>query len=414
MRPNGVWAHRDFTRLWTAATVSAFGTDVTINAFPFAAILVLHASPWQLGLLRIASKVPAFVVGIVAGTLLDRVRRRPVMIACDWFRAAVLISIPVGHWLFHLTLAHLLIAAVLISIASTFFDIADRAMLPTLVGREDVVDANRMLTAGNTVAETTGFAVSGWLVQAITAPGALLIDAATFVWSGLTLRRIRKAEEGRAGTDEPDHFLREALRGLRYVQRNPTLVGLGLSLFVMSLSTDIVGTVYLLYVNQELGFSPGPLGIMFATGGIFSLLASLTSGRLMKLVGIGPLLIATLLFVSAGQSLITLATSVGAFAVIVMLLQQSMDFPWTLYIVTAVSTRQVVTPDGWQGRMNGSFHVLEFGGYLLGAIAGAWIGSSFGLRAAILTGAGGMALATIPLLVTPVRGLRAMPAPPPA
>ena len=333
-RRTGVWANRDFVRLWSAATVSAFGTDITINALPFAAILLLDASPWGIGLLRIASMVPAFLTGIVAGTWLDRVPRRPVMIACDWIRAIVLLSIPISAWLGHLTMLQLVIVAGLASIASTFFNIADRSMLPSLVGNEEIVDANRMLTAGETFAEATGFAVSGWLVQLISAPGALVIDAATFVWSALTLRGIRTAEHIRVDPEDQQHFLRETLAGLRYVLGNPVLLGLAGCLFVMSIAIDMVGAVYLLFVNQTLGFAPGPLGVIFAMGGVFSLLASLSAGRILKLVGIGPLLIGALVIVGAGQSLVTLATSATLFAVAILLFQQSMDFFWTLFEIT--------------------------------------------------------------------------------
>lgn len=409
MRRSGVWANADFSRLWAAATVSAFGSDVTVNAFPFAAILLLHASPWDLGLLRIASMVPAFAVGLVAGTWLDRVQRRPVMIVCDVARAALLVTVPLAAWVDRLTLAHLVAVAALTSVASTFFEIADRSMLPSVVEREELADANRMLTAGNTIAETTGFAGSGWLVQLISAPGALLIDAATFVWSALVLRRVRASETVGARDEAEPHFLREAIAGLGYVWRNPTLVALGASLVAMSLSMQIIGTVYLLYVNRELGFAPGALGLIFATGGLFSLGASLYGGRLLRRFGVGATLIGALLCVGAGQSLITLVASASVVAVLLMLLQQAMDFPWTIYEVTVVSARQTATADAWQGRTNGTFHVLEFGGYLLGAVAGAWLGSAIGLRATILAGAAGLALSALPLLLSPVRSLRELP-----
>jgi MFS family permease len=353
---------------------------------------------------------PAFVLGLFAGAWIDRVPRRPVMIACDWIRAGLLLTIPLAAWLDQLTFVHLIAVAALLSVASTFFDIADRSMLPSLVGRDDLVEANRMLTAGSTVAEASGFAASGWLVQLFSAPGALLIDAATFVWSALTLRRIKRLEPVRDSEQVREHILRDTLGGLRFVRRNAVLVGLGGSLFLMSLSMQIVGTVYLLFVNQELGFSPGVLGLIFASGGLFSLFASLSAGRLMPRVGVGPLLIVSVLCVAAGQSLITVASAATAFAVGLMLLQQAMDFPWSIYEITQVSVRQSVTPDEWQGRMNGSFHMLEFGGYLLGALVGAWLGEELGLRATILAGAIGLAIAALPLALSPVRSMRKMPA----
>jgi MFS family permease len=396
--------------LWTAATVSAFGTDITLTALPFVAILTLEATPWHIGLLQIITRLPAFVTGVFAGAWLDRVPRRPVMIACDWIRAALLITIPLAAWLGELTYTHLFLVAALLSVASTLFEIADRSMLPSIIERRELVEANRMLTAGNTISEASGFAVSGWLVQLISAPGALVVDAATFVWSALTLRRIERVEKSPEPDEEQAHFLTDTHHGFRFVRDHALLAGLAGSLFVMSLSTQIIGAVYLLYVSQEVGFDPGVLGLIFATGGLFSLVASITAGRLMDWMGVGTLLVAAPLFVAGGQSLIALVSAVSVVSVIVMVIQQATDMPWSLYEISQVSVRQSVTDDEWLGRMNGCFHVLELGGYLLGALAGAWLGEAVGLRAAIVIGAIGTALAALPLLVSPVRGLKHIPA----
>jgi MFS family permease len=406
----GVWGNRDFTRLWAAATISAFGTDITLTALPFVAILTLDATPWHLGLLKIATMLPAFVAGLFAGSWLDRVPRRPVMIACDWVRAALLLTIPLAVWLAEMTFAQLFLVAALLSVASTLFEIADRSMLPSIVRRDELVEANRMLTAGNTVSEASGFAVSGWLVQFISAPGALVVDAVTFVWSALTLRRIERVETMPEADEEMDHVLADALHGFKLVRDHAILAGLAGSLFVMSLSTQVIGTVYLLFVSEEIGFNPGVLGMIFAVGGLFSLLASISAGRIMNWIGVGPLLIAAPLFVAGGQSLIALVSAVTVVAVILMVIQQATDMPWSLYEITQVSLRQSVTNDEWLGRMNGCFHVLELGGYLLGAIAGAWLGQQLGLRGTILIGAVGTALAALPPLFSPVRTLKHMPA----
>jgi predicted MFS family arabinose efflux permease len=332
------------------------------------------------------------------------------MIACDWLRAIVLATIPLAALFDVLTFSQLMVSAALMAAASTFFDVADRSMLPSLVDRHQIVDANRGLTAGKTVAEASGFAASGWLVQLLTAPGAIVVDAATFVWSALTLRRIERVESRppeEAG--ERAQIAREIVQGLGFVRRHAVLVPVAVSIFLLSVSIQIIGAVYLLYVNQELGFSPGVLGVIFAMGGLFSLLASLVAGRALTIFGVGPLLIGSVVLLALGQSLTALATGVTLFAVAAMLLQQAMDLPWSLYEITQVSTRQAMTPDAWLGRMNGSFHAVEFGGYLLGSVAGGWLGTEVGLRATILVGAVGILAAALPIVFSPVRTLRALP-----
>ena len=143
----------DFRRLWAASTGSALGTFITGIAMALLAVDVLDASPWQLSALGLAGTVPSFVIGLVAGAWGDRLRRRPIMIACDLIRAAILTLVPAAAWLGWLTMNGLIAAMAVHALAALFFDIADRAMLPTLVDREEIVDANRMITAGMTVSE---------------------------------------------------------------------------------------------------------------------------------------------------------------------------------------------------------------------------------------------------------------------
>lgn len=391
--------HPDFRRLWLAATVSTFGTDITHLALPFLAIIELDASPWKIGLLQLAGIVPAFLLGFVAGAWIDRLRRRPLMIACDWLRLAILITLPLAVWLWRLSFAHLLAVAAAMSVATTFFDIADRAMLPALVGHADILEANLWLTGGSTVAEAGGFASAGWLVQAITAPGALLIDAGTFAWSALTLRRIEAVESSPIAIEERTPIVADILEGIRLIHRSGSLSALAGSLTLLSLAIQIYGTVFLLYVNQEVGFSPGVLGLIFATGGFFSLLGTLVGGRAGARTGAAKLLVLSLLLTSIAQGSVALISTASVIAVALLVLQQAGDIGWTLYGVTSVSARQVATPDELQGRVNGSFHVLEFGGYLVGSILGGLLGSTIGLRATLAIGAAGIAVASLPILL---------------
>ncbi|HEU0116969.1 MAG TPA: MFS transporter, partial [Thermomicrobiales bacterium] len=305
MRRRGLWAHADFVRLWTASTVSVFGTLITRTALPFTAILVLRAGPLALGFLSIAGLLPGFAIGLVAGAWVDRLRRRPIMIAADLGRAVLLATIPAAAVAGVLSLPHLYLVAFATSALSVFFDVAYQAYLPSLVGRADLIEGNAKLTAAGAVAEAGAFSVGGALVQALTAPIAILVDAVSFLWSAFLIGRIA-APELAPREDSEGHGVgnlwREIGDGLRALRDDPALLALAGSSTLAQFTYGVGGAVYLLYVNQELGFSPGPLGVIFAVGGVSSLAGALAAGRLTRF-GIGALMIAALLLASVGQAL---------------------------------------------------------------------------------------------------------------
>jgi MFS family permease len=396
----------DFRRLWLAATGSSLGTCITLIALPLVAVNTLDASPWQIGALQIATTAPSFVVGLVAGAWVDRLRRRPVMIAADLIRAVTLASVPLAAWIGLLTMSWLIVAAALLALASLFFDVADRSMLPSLVGRDEIVDANRMITAGLTVSEAGGFAIGGWLVHLLSGPAALLVDAISFIWSAAILRRIETPEPPPSPIEDRRPILHEIHAGLRLVLSVPLLRTLAATLVFASIGRQIIGVVFMIYVSRDLGFSAGVLGLIFATGGFFSLLGSVTSNRVTARFGIGPMLAAALLAIFAANGSMTLATGPTILGAVFLIVQQVGDYGATLYEMGEVSLRQAVTDDAWQGRMHGTFRVLEFGGYLTGALIGGALGESLGARATILIGASAYIIAAWPIVFSQVRGLR--------
>ena len=172
------------TTRWGAATVSTFGSLVTRTALPFTAILLLDASPSAIGMLRVAELLPGFLFGLVAGAWVDRLRRKPIMIATDLGRALLIVTIPLAAFLGWLGLGQLYVIAALVSALSVFFDVAYQSFLPSLVKNDELVEANSKLSAAMSVAEASAFSSAGWLIQLLTAPVAMLIDALTFIASG--------------------------------------------------------------------------------------------------------------------------------------------------------------------------------------------------------------------------------------
>jgi MFS family permease len=407
LRLTGLWRNPDFVHLWAAQTVSIFGSLVTRTALPFVAILVLDARPFQVALIGIAELLPAFVVGLVAGAWVDRLKRRPILIAADLGRAGLVLTIPLSALLDVLRIEHLYVVAALTSILTVFFDVAYQSYLPSLVRRDELVEGNSKLTASASVAEFGAFGIGGWLVQWLTAPYAILVDAVTFLWSAVFVSRIRRPEPPPATTEGRQPILREIVEGLRFVYRNPVLRALGSSTALFALSGRMFGAVFLFYVASDLGFKPGLLGVIFAIGGATSFIGAVTTGRITRRLGVGPALIAALPMIALGRLLVVAAADTSWLAVALLIAQQFVSDPfWTLYEISHVSVRQASTPDRWQGRMNASLQSLDFGGMLIGALLGGWLGDAIGARTTLLIASVATLLAAIPLLIPAVRGLK--------
>ncbi|MDQ6693959.1 MAG: MFS transporter [Chloroflexota bacterium] len=196
-----LWRHGDFVKLWVGHTVSRFGSRISDDALVATAVLVLAATPQQLGWLVAVGSAPVLLIGLFAGVLVDRTRRRPVMIATDFCRALLLASIPVAYAFGVLTITQLFVVAGLSGVLTVFFDVADQSYLPGLVERENIPEGNSKLGLSGAVAEVAGPALGGTMIQLLSAPVTILIDAASFLVSAVSVMLIRKPEIKRGGTE---------------------------------------------------------------------------------------------------------------------------------------------------------------------------------------------------------------------
>jgi len=280
-----VWREPDFMRLWAATTASMLGSFVTRTALPFAAILVLGAGAGDIAILRSAELVAGLAIGLVAGAWVDRLRRRPILVWADLGRALLLATIPGAFAFGALTLAQLVIVAFGAAILTTFFDTADRAFLPTVIGRERLVEANATLTGSSSAAEFVGFGVGGWLIQIPTAPIAIAVDAVSFLVSAVLLGGIRAAEPPPRVADRRPSVVNEIREGLRLTLRDPILRPLALADAAVAGFWGVFGAVYLVFAT-EIGFEPGVIGLIAAIGGLSSLAGATFAGRAVRRLGV--------------------------------------------------------------------------------------------------------------------------------
>jgi MFS family permease len=411
MQRGGLWRNANFVHLWGAATVSTFGSLVTRTALPFTAILLLDASPTDIGVLRVAELLPGFLIGLVAGAWVDRLRRKPIMIATDLGRALLIVTIPLAAFLGWLGLGQLYLIAALVSVLSVFFDVAYQSFLPSLVKNDELVEANSKLSAAMSVAEASAFSSAGWLIQLLTAPLAMLVDALTFIASAGLVARIREPQlptEPSPALSRPS-IASEVVEGLHAVWRQPILRGMVVAGLAQNLAFGLIGTVFLLYVNQEVGFDPGVLGMIFAVGGVSSFLGAMIAGRLPRF-GVGAIMVASLALAAIGEAFVPLATTANAIGVLFLVGQQIVaDSALTVYDINQVSLRQAITAAHVLGRVNASVRVTEFGAILLGTVAAGYIGETVGLRETLWLGVALSLLAAVALALSPVRAVRRIP-----
>ncbi len=402
--------HRDFRELWSAETVSQVGTQVSVLAIPLVAISVLHASAFEVGLLTAIQFAPFVIVGLPAGAIVDRMRRRPVMMVCDLGRAVALGSLPLAHALGWLTMGQLYVVVFAHGVMTVFFDVANMAILPSLVARDQVPDGNAKLEVSRSGAQVAGPGLGGLLVQWIGAVSAVIVDAVSFVASAVFLSRIRATEPPiEVPADGTRPRLRDEIReGLAYVWHHSLLRPIAFCTATSNLFSSIMGPIFLVYAVRAFHYSAGTIGLIFAIGSVGAVLGALGSARIAGRFGVGSTIVWSILVSGVLALAAPLAPRHGGFAFFVVW-TAAFSFGGVVYNINQGSLRQVITADRMQGRMNASMRFMVWGTMPFGAILGGALATWIGLRPTLFVGAIGGTLAGLWVLFSPVRGVRTMP-----
>ncbi|MBA2470155.1 MAG: MFS transporter [Chloroflexia bacterium] len=411
----GLWLNRDFMNLWGAETVSQFGSQITPVAIPLLAALTLDATPFQMGLLATTGGLPVLLFGFIAGAWVDRLRRKPIMMAADIGRAIVLLAIPLAALFDVLSIPLLMAVSLLVGAQTVMFNAAYVSILPTLVDRVQLADANGKLYSSMSLAQVAGPALAGSLVAWITAPVVILIDSITFLWSGLFIKRIRHDE--RADFERPveRHFWREVREGLHALFSSPVLRATTLSTATINLAGYMFLSVYVLYMTNELGLSATGVGFVYASGGVGALIGSVIAPRLAKRFGVGHTLVWAAVAQGAFGVTVPLAIVVPDYALPLVVFAEFMQWLWlVVFFINVLSLRQSITPNRLQGRVAASNQVLTGGMALVGSFLGGTIGSVFSVQASLIAGIVGMFLAAFWVLFSPAIHIREMPTEPDA
>jgi len=331
-----------------------------------------------------------------------------VMIWTDLGRAVLLLTIPlaaVGGWL---SLPQLLIVAFLVAVLTTFFDTADKAFLPTIVPRPDLVRANGALAASSSVSEFAAFGAAGFLVQILTGPIAILIDAVSFVFSAVLIGSIRVKEPPPPEKADREPVMREIAEGLRLVTRTPVLRALTLASMATASMWGVFGATWYLLAIEEVGLDAAAIGVIAAVGGLTSLAGALLATRLNRRFGVGTVAVLTTLVAAVGSLFIPLAPAGAPLLGAAFLIGQQLvtDPAMTVFDINDTSIRQSLVHDRALGRVNATYRVAVLTAQLVATLIAGAIAVAFGVRAAaFLAPLGGLAAALI-LWLSPVRRLQ--------
>lgn len=405
MTANGPMSYSGFPQLWTATTVSYFGTYITMVALQVLMVTDLHASAAQIGLVNAARWLPYLLFGLLAGVFVDRHRRRTVLIGSDLGRGVLLAVIPVLGLVGGLSVPLIAVLMVPFGVLALLNDAAYQSFLPRLVPLGLFNRANARLEQSSHVAQTTGPLVGGGLVQLLGAPLAIVVDAVSYVGSGLILSTVRVAEPRPADQpDQPKRRLRtEIPEGLAVVYRHPKLAPLSLTSHGWFIFSSLVSTVFVPFAVRQVGIGSFGLGIAYSCAGVGGLVGTALSGWTDRRMGAGRAVIAAqLLFPFAYVPIVLAQHGTSGLALICV-----GEFLFWVAVGAGspieLAYRQSVVPDHLQGRASATIRSLNWGMNVIGAPVGGVLADGIGYRPALWVGIGGFAVSAVLLGVSRFR-----------
>jgi predicted MFS family arabinose efflux permease len=398
----------EFLKLWAAQSISQIGDQITYLALPLVAVLTLDASAVQMGLLTAAELMPALLFSLMAGVWVERSqRRRHLMIVADIARAVLLASVPLAAAFDLLTFPQLYAVGFAAGTFAVLFDVSWSTLFLAVVSRRDVVEANSKLNLSRAVSFVTGPSLAGFLVQLLTGPVTLLLDAFSFLGSALLLGRIR-AQEPPVERDG-NGVWRSIWDGFRFVLGDELIRPELLCAATVNLFNYVFHAIFVLYATKELGVSPGTLGVALGVGAVGGILGALVAPSVERAVGLGPSVVIGSVLFPAPLILVPIAS--GSELQLGLMLGAAEFFSAVgvmIFDVTAASMHFMRTPDRIRARMSATFKFVNYGIRPIGALLGGGLGTAIGLQTTLWIGVLGALAGVIWLLFSPIPRLRAV------
>ena len=397
--------------MWGATVIVTFAHEIAGLAIPLTAALLLQASPAQMGMMVALGVVPFALFSLPVGVWLDRRSKFPIVLRAELLMLVALATVPLAYWLGFLSMPWMYLVVFLMGICNVIGGSANQVFLTFLVGRDHLIDAHSKFAATDSAAKLLGPGIGGMLVQAMTAPFALLVDALVFLGGWLTLKRVQRRDPTPPPTDA--HPVRDMLDGVVMIRQHPLLWPLAWSFACFQILFNGYAALSILFATRELGMSAGMVGSMQMFGGLGVLLSSALVKPCTRRFGSG----VTILMGMGGTALVWLvmpllpATVFGsalAAALCYGLAVFVFDCSVMLLIMPYIALRQRVTPDAFLGRMTATMRFMTVAAAPLGALSTGWIAEHYGIRSGLMTVGVGAALLTLVLIFkSPLRTTRA-------
>jgi MFS family permease len=410
MSAGSIWSDRDFVKLWAGETVSLIGTQITQFTLPLVALLTLHTSVLQVGLLNACRTAPVVGVSLFAGVWLDRRRRRPILIGCSLGSALLIGLVPISYGLGLLSIGLLYLICLATGVLSVVFDIGVLTYLPTLVERRHLADSNSKMQASMSLSLVAGPGLAGALVGLLTAPVTLSLDAVSYLCSAAGLIAVGKPEQSPEDAGPRPPVRNSIAEGIRAVYGSPILR----SLLHLSATFNFVQagfiTIFVVYGVRVLHLSPFRLGLVLGAIAIGGIIGAMSSNRISPILGVGPTMLAGVCGATLCPLLLLIPRDGGPASMAIMIGTELLyGFGVLSFNVITVTVRQTVTPNRLLGRMNASYRMVVFGMAPLGAALAGVLGQHLGLRTALLIAVLAFPSAALWSISSPVVRMREMP-----
>jgi MFS family permease len=407
-----LWRDRDFRRFWIGQAVYTLGDEVTALALPLVAVLILDATATQMGIVNALGYLPFLLIGLQAGVWVDRMRRRRILIWGDLAQGGLLLTIPAAAMVDQLHIEHIYVVAFLIGAINVVTSVAQQSFLPSLVSRRHIAAANSRLEATRSATGIIGPSIAGFLIQALTAPIAIVVNALALGVSATLLASMRTSEPPPIPDAERRGMRAQVGEGLRIVLRHELLRPLMSCGMTHNFFRRMFEAIFVLYLINELGIDPALLGLIIAAGGPGALLGALAAVAVARRIGVGP----TIVWAQVLTGIACLAAPLAGgplwlVAVILATGEFLLGIARTLFNITQLSLRQAITPDRLQGRVNATMRFMMWGVTPVGALAGGLLATAIGLRPALFIGAIGVLVAVAWVAFTEVGRLHDAPEP---
>lgn len=404
-----LFGDRNFRLIWGAASVSAFGYYVTDIAIPLLAISELDVSSFELGLIRVVQQLPNLLFGLVLGVLVDRMRKRRLLIWSDIIRAVVLLAIPLAAFRDMLNLPLVLVVVFFVGAFNLLFDISDGAFIPLVVPRDRLVEGNSKIEASYATAQMGGPAIGGALVSLFTAPFAILITAVTLLSSASLIKRSTVVEP----TPVVNHgrsVRADIGEGLGFVWNHQILRPVLITAAGHNFFGWIFLSVYVLYMKRNLGISDFQVGLVFAAGGVGALMGTLITPALNRRFGIGPVMVTGNLLFGVTGLLIPAAILIPSYALEIVIVCEFLQYLCELpFFLNAITLLQLQSPDAMRGRVMSTRKFVTWGVQPFGSLLGGLLGGLITVPWTLAFGEFGLLAVGIWLCLNPIRSMRAIP-----